>query len=125
MKKVFTLVFLIIFFISTNPKTALGVGLAFGGRIATIPSVEIIALASTGSICFPFGFTITVIPAKLQPVSYYIPFWAVPRTPTIPHPGQSILGKYLGILPINCINASGVPFIIALPAVTLSGTSEL
>lgn len=125
MKKFFVLILLIIFFISTNPKPAFGVGLAFGGKIASIPSLEIIALAMAGNVCTPLGITVTVIPARLQPISFYIPAYAMPRTPTIPHPGQHILGKYLGVLPIPCVTAFGVPFTIVLPAVTLSGTSEL
>jgi hypothetical protein len=134
-KKYIIFVLLIVSFIFTNPKTVLGVGLSFGfgGKIVSIPSLFVIGLAATGTFCNPIdGITVTVAPVNATPTEYYIPIYGMPRTLSIPHPGQSIMGKYLGVLPIPCTTLIPTPFgpapvptVIFLPAIILSGTSEL
>ncbi len=102
----------------------------FGGRIISVPAMEIQLKEWAGFTCFVYGTSITITPLGSPagtPISYFIP-WAVTSATGFPaSPNQLVLGIYSGEkTPITCILPSTPPVIdiVELDTITYFGNSQ-
>ena len=104
-------------------------GGVFGGRIISMPALEIAEMEAAGYICPLFGTSISIVPIGSPPgtpTSYFIPSYITPRTRTTPAIRQLILGRYSGQTMITCTLPSDPPITttVSLDTINLYGTSR-
>jgi len=137
-KKSIIFILLIAFLVFVSAKMVFAYsffGGVFGGRIISMPALEIAEMEATGYICTVPGITISIFPIGSPPgtpTSYFIPSYITSKTRTTPAIGQLILGRYSGQTMVTCTLTLWLPShrrsttitTVSLDTINLFGTSR-